>query len=87
MQSPEKLITTMPPGSALYASASIGGGMPETTFLFREENRRIAKLGSPTIAIRSGLFTEGGVGLVPCLVCVDAEVQENIWEVSCCKRG
>lgn len=68
MVDPQDVIMAMRPGMAIYARLDAGEG-DEMALLLREESERIRRLGpSPRVEIRTGLFMESGVALIPILV-------------------
>ena len=80
LHDPAAVIAQMPPGSAVYARQSIDGGPMEVSFLVREDSSRIQAMGSPLIEIRAAIIYQDAVGLVPVLVRIGEERQENIFE-------
>jgi len=77
---PLSVLRQLPPGSAIYCREIISERW-EIAWLIREETKRISELGSnPAIEFRAGLCGRDGVMLIPVLVRVGPETQENIYE-------
>ena len=75
------LIRSAPAGTALYGREWIDSGASEVAWYLREESARIAALGDgPDIEVRGNVIEYARVLLVPILIRVGEERQENIWE-------
>lgn len=75
----DTLMRSSPSGTMAYSRfvADTATGW-QTGLFIREDRQHIAALGkSPTVAVRSGMFTEDGVALVAVLVQVGGEVYET----------
>ena len=77
---PEKMMKTRPPGQAAFMRFAPVEGTLGVAFMLREETARIAALQDPEIELRAGVLEQDGVLLIPVLLRVGKEVQENIWE-------
>lgn len=75
------LIRSAPAGMALYGRERIDSGASEVAWYLREESARIAALGvGPEIEVRGHVIEYARVLLIPILIRIGEERQENIWE-------
>lgn len=82
---PLSILLQRPPGSCLYTRTQLDGGTWEVAWLLREESARIRALGpGPDVEFRAGAigerFHRQDILLIPIVVRVGPEVQENLWE-------
>lgn len=70
-----------PVGKAQYARQQTQTGQWETVWLVRDEARRLTNLGPmPAMEFRAGAFDEGGVVVLPILVCLGQGESARIYD-------
>lgn len=78
MIDPQDLIKQAPPGSCIYATATIDDTRYTALFI-REERIRIAALSNSPVAIRAGIFNEKAATLVVLIADINNEKYETWW--------
>jgi len=71
----------IPLGKGLYTREQSDDGRWETVWLVRDEARRLASLGpQPAVEFRADAFDEGGVVVLPILLCLGAETSGCVYD-------